>query len=139
MRTTLDRLRHALLFELIGLILFVLIFSVLFKVSVADIAAIGIFASIVATFWNYVYNLIFDNIMLSIRNSTIKTFPLRIVHAILFECGLLFVTLPAIMWRLNASFMEAFIVDISTVVFYLIYALVFNWVYDKVFPVPNNV
>ncbi len=28
--------------------------------------------------------------------------------------------------------------DIAMATFYLIYAFVFNWVYDQVFPIPNT-
>ena len=54
------------------------------------------------------------------------------------EIGLLFVLLPFIAWYLGISLTEAFLIDVSLAVFYLVYAFVFNWVYDVVFPVPEG-
>ena len=54
-----------------------------------------------------------------------------------FEIGLLFVLMPFIAWYLSISLMEAFLIDVSFALFYLIYAFVFNWVYDVLFPVPE--
>ena len=64
-----------------------------------------------------------------------KTVPIRVLHAVSFEIGLLFVLLPFIAWYLEISLREAFLIDVSLAVFYLIYAFVFNWIYDVLFPV----
>ena len=45
--------------------------------------------------------------------------------------------MPFIAWYLSISLMEAFLIDVSFALFYLIYAFVFNWVYDVLFPVPE--
>ncbi|MGQ4692537.1 chlorhexidine efflux transporter [Aeromonas veronii] len=37
------------------------------------------------------------------------------------------------------SMLEALVLDLGFVVFYLIYAFVYNWGYDKVFPIPREV
>ena len=55
MRTTFDRIRHAIGFEIIGLILMVGILSQ-FGFELGHVGIMGIFFSIVATVWNYLYN-----------------------------------------------------------------------------------
>ncbi|WP_341871309.1 PACE efflux transporter [Salinivibrio costicola] len=96
----------------------------------------GAIFSVLATFWNYVYNIGFDKAMLARRGSVIKTLPLRLLHAVLFEAGLLVATIPFIMWWLSMSFWQALRMDIGLVIFYLIYAFVYNWLYDYLFPIP---
>jgi len=41
-------------------------------------------------------------------------------------------------WWLNVSMLEALVLDLGFVAFYLVYAFVYNWVYDKVFPIPGE-
>lgn len=92
----------------------------------------------IATGWNYLYNLIFDHALLRVTGSVKKTVALRVFHAVLFETGLLLVLLPFIAWYLGVGLIEAFVMDISFAVFYLVYAFVFNWLYDVVFPIPAS-
>ncbi|GHA52319.1 membrane protein [Amylibacter ulvae] len=138
MRTTFDRIRHALSFEIIGLLVITPLGALAFHMPIHDIGIVAILAATLATLWNYIYNLIFDRAMLRIRGSVHKTIPMRIIHALLFELGLLIVLLPFVAWYLQISLMQALIMDISFALFYLIYAFVFNWAYDLIFPIPNN-
>ena len=94
-------------------------------------------ASLIATVWNYVYNLMFDRAMLRLRGSVIKTHPLRALHALLFEGGLLVLLLPFVAWMLGVSLWQAFLFDLAIAVFYIVYGYAYNWVYDRVFPMPE--
>lgn len=134
MRTTADRIRHAIAFEIIGLVLMVGILSQ-FGFELAHVGAMGLAFSIIATVWNYVYNIGFDNFMMKKFNSTDKSLLVRVFHSIGFEAGLLIITIPAIAWMLNLSLWDAFLLDMGMVVFYLIYAYVYNLAYDKIFPI----
>lgn len=137
MRTTLDRIRHAILFELVGLVLMIGGGSILTGFDAHSLGVIGIVASLVATVWNYVYNLMFDRAMLRLRGSVIKTHPLRALHALLFEGGLLVLLLPFVAWMLGVSLWQAFLFDLAIAVFYIVYGYAYNWAYDRVFPMPE--
>ena len=134
MRTTADRIRHAIAFEIIGLVLMIGILSQ-FGFELAHVGMMGLAFSIIATVWNYIYNIGFDNFMMKKFNSTEKSLLVRVFHSIGFEAGLLIITIPAIAWMLDLSLWNAFLLDMGMVVFYLIYAYVYNLAYDKVFPV----
>lgn len=138
MRTTRDRIRHAICFEIIGLLLVIPLGAMGFGMEAKDIGVIAVIAASVATLWNYVYNLIFDRTMKRWRGSVRKTLALRALHAVLFELGLLLVTLPMIAYYLGIGLWQAFVMDLAFVVFYLIYAFVYNWVYDRAFPLPRG-
>lgn len=138
MRTRFDRIRHAVCFEIIGLVLLVGVLSQ-FGYDSDHVGAVGIAFSFLATGWNYVYNNWFDNLMVRRYKTLKKTSLQRVVHSIGFEAGLLFVTIPILAWVLKVSIWEAFILDIGMVLFYLIYAYVYNLIYDKIFPVPEVV
>lgn len=137
MRTTKDRIRHALGFEVIGLLLFAPLASLVFGFELHTMGLMALVGSIVATVWNYFYNILFDNALLKWRGHVQKTVPIRIWHAVLFEGGLLLLFLPIISWYLGITLWDAFMMDAMMATFYLLYAFVYNWIYDKVFPVPT--
>lgn len=137
MRTTPDRIRHAILFEVIGLVLMVGGAMLLTGFDLHALGLIGVVSSLVATLWNYVYNWLFDRAMLRLRGSVAKTHPIRAVHAVLFEAGLLVLLLPFVAWVLDVSLWQAFLLDIGIAAFYVVYGYGFNWAYDRVFPLPG--
>ena len=135
MRSTGDRIRHTLGFELIGLIIFIPLASSFFGYELQLMGIMVLVASIVATLWNFAYNLAFDRVMLKIYGKTRKTLVIRVLHAILFEAGLIALLLPAIVCYLGVSYWEAFMMDIGMAGFYLVYAFIYNACYDKAFPI----
>ena len=135
MRTHRDRIRHAVGFEVIALILSIPIMSFFFSFDIKDIGVIAIVGSIMATIWNYGFNIIFDKGMVRFKRSTFKTPAIRVLHVLLFESGLLMLYLPMVAWYLGISLWQAFIMDASLVGFYLFYNLSYNWAYDKIFPI----
>jgi len=139
MRTTNDRIRHAISFEVIALVIITPLAGWVFGLPLHDIGVVTVVSATIATFWNYIYNLLFDHGMLRLRGTTRKTLAVRLVHAMLFEVGLLFLLVPFIALYLAVSLWVAFTMDVAFSAFYLIYALVFNWAYDAVFPVPATV
>ena len=89
-----------------------------------------------AMLWNYAYNLGFDHALVWLRLPVRKTLALRILHAVLFEAGLLLLLVPFIAWYLAVPLGQAFLMDLSLAGFYLVYAFVFNWLYDLAVPLP---
>ena len=131
MRTRFDRIRHAVLFEIIGLAITIGVLSQ-FGFEIGHLGILGVFFSVVATAWNYIYNIVFDKYLFK---KTVKTTSIRIVHSLGFEVGLLFLTLPVMAWFLGISLLDAFLLDIGFIIFYLFYAYIYNLTYDKVFPI----
>ncbi len=138
MRKTADRIRHAISFEVLALLIVTPAAALIFDKPLHDIGVVTVVSASIATAWNYLYNLSFDHAMKRLRGTVRKTVPIRVLHAVSFEVGLLFVLMPFIAWYLGVSLMEAFLIDVSFAVFYLIYAFVFNWLYDVIFPVPET-
>ena len=137
MRTTADRIRHALSFEIIGLMIVTPLGGVLFGVPMVDMGVIGFVCAVIATLWNYVFNLGFDLVLRRLTGGTRKSLRLRVLHAIVFEIGLLSMLLPFIAWYVGVGLLQAFTMDIAVAAFYMGYAFVFNWAYDRLFPLPE--
>jgi len=134
MRSPLDRIRHALSFEIIALLLIVPLGAAVFHFPLHAIGAVSIVSATLATLWNLIYNWGFDAILQRWRGSTLKTPMLRVLHAVLFEGGLLVVLMPFIAWYLQVSLWQAFVMDVAFALFYMVYAFGFNWGYDRLFP-----
>lgn len=139
MRTTKDRIRQAVLFEIVGLVLITPLGAWAFGHPMNEVGVIAIGGATIATVWNYVFNLGFDHALKRINGHAKKTMFSRIIHALLFELGLLSVLMPFIAWYLGISLLEALLMDISFALFYIIYAFLFTWVYDRLFPVSSPV
>ncbi|WP_417579755.1 PACE efflux transporter [Pelagibacterium sp.] len=137
MRTVWDRFRHALCFEIIGLILVIPIGALVFSIPMHQMGVLGIVSATLAMAWNYIFNFGFDAIMKRKLGTTLKSLPLRIAHAVLFELGLLMILMPFIALYLGISLLQALIMDFSLALFYMVYAFIFNLVYDRVFPLPE--
>jgi len=136
MRQTLDRIRHAILFEVIALVLVTPVGSLLFGVEMGSFGVVALLSTLIAMLWAYGYNLAFDHALLRLVGHARKSLAARIVHAILLEIGLLVVLVPLIAWSLTLSWGEALLMDVSLSGFYLVYGFVFNWAYDLIVPAP---
>ena len=137
MRSIADRVRHALAFEIIGLVIFIPLFSWFLQKNVSEMGVLGVVSAFTATSWNFIYNWGFDLAMLRWAGTLHKTVAMRVLHSVLFEAGLIVLLIPFIAWYLDISLWAALLMDIAIVVFYLVYAFFFNIAYDRVFPIPD--
>ncbi len=139
MRSNFDRLRHTVFFELILLAICIPMFSWLFNKPVHQIGLLSIMLSLAAMFWNYIYNILFDH---GLKHCGRQLYPrslsLRIAHAVLFELGLLLVTIPAVMYFMNFSFLKALSIDLAFVILTPIFTVFYNYFYDMMFPVTGR-
>lgn len=139
MRTQSDRLRHTLMFEIIGLLTCTPLAAWLLDRELLMIGTMSLAISLTAMVCNYIFNLAFDHVLLRLGRSLRHRPPkLRALHAVLFETFLLLFTVPMVAWWLDMGIWQAFVTDLGFVFFFLVYAYVFNWAYDRVFPIPET-
>ena len=134
MRSTSDRIRQAVSFEVVGLLIVIPLFSFAFGHPLDEIGLLAVFGATAATVWNYVYNLVFDHLLRRATGTPRKTMPVRVAHAIMFEATLLVLLLPLVAWWLDITILEALVIDLFFAAFYAVYAFAFTWAYDTVFP-----
>lgn len=136
LRSRRDRVRHAVLFEILALLLVAPLGGLVFGIEAGHFGVVAVVSTLLAMSWNYVYNLGFDHALLALGKPLHKTLVARLIHALLFEAGLLLFLVPFIAWYLAVPLWEALVMDLALAGFYLCYALVFNWGYDRIFPLP---
>jgi uncharacterized membrane protein len=128
-KTLKERALHALLFEIIGVILFAPGLAWVLGQSLGKMGAMTVMISTVAMLWNMVFNALFDRVRA--RVGFAMTLGARAVHAISFEAGLVLAVVPLAAWWLSISLLEAFLLDIGLLLLFLPYTMLFNWAYDK--------
>lgn len=137
MRTTADRIRHTLLFETIAIASTTVITVFIFNKPVATMGALAVALSLMAMLCNYFYNLLFDHWRMRKGESSPsqRSTLTRAIHAAGFELSFIALTLPLIAWWLEVSLAQALMLDIGFAAFFIVYAFIYNWAYDRVFPV----
>lgn len=130
MMTLKERLLHSALFEIgaVGVSTIAMLLVSPDKGSAA--LGVGILMSVVAMVWNLIFNSLFDKIFTAPRET--RGIVIRILHTVMFECGLLIATVPMIVYFLQLTLWQALMADIGLTILIMIYALIFNWIYDNV-------
>lgn len=95
-----------------------------------EMGAVTLGISLLALSWNVIFNSLFDR--LKARLQLASGGWTRILHALLFEGGLIILAVPLIAALMNISLLEAFILDIGVLLFFLPYTYVYHWGYDVI-------
>ncbi|XPV76273.1 MAG: PACE efflux transporter [Desulfovibrio sp.] len=136
MRTAKDRLRHTLCFEIIALIIVTPASAIILNKPMHTMGIMSICMSLWAMTVNLIYNYAFDLALLKIKGRTDQRSPrLRLIHSILFEATLVIPALPVIAWWLDMTILNAFIMDLGFMGFFMVYAYIYNLAYDRIFPI----
>ncbi len=125
-----ERILHMMLFEVFALIMMAGLATYITGNGAGEMAGLALAMSLIAMAWNYVYNYGYDKTFGADR--TKRTKKTRVLHGLGFELGLMTVTLPVLMWVLKLDFLTVLIMDIGLVIFFVLYAIGFNWAYDSV-------
>jgi hypothetical protein len=81
-----------------------------------------------AMVWNLIYNAAFDRLWPVSR--VVRTLKVRALHAIGFESGFILIGVTAVALILGVSLIQAFMLEIGFMLFFLPYTMLFNWVWD---------
>ena len=124
-----ERVGHAVAFEVIALAICAPLFGWLMGTSVVEMGALTLAISFIAMLWNVVYNAGFDR--LQRRFGFQRSFTVRLLHASVFEAGLVLASVPLAAVWLGIGLWEAFMLDLGLLAFFLPYTMLFNWSYDR--------
>lgn len=125
-----ERVFQAIGFELLAVMLCTPLLAWLMDKPMLEMGAVTIAIGLIALAWNVLFNGLFDRLLK--RLALAQSAATRVVHALLFEGGLVAVSVPLIAWWLNVSLLQALILDIGVLLFFLPYTYVYHWVYDVV-------
>ncbi|TFF06116.1 multidrug/biocide efflux PACE transporter [Pseudomonas sp. BCA14] len=125
-----ERVGQALGFEGLALLICTPLLVWITGRPVLEMGAVTLALSLLALTWNIIFNSLFDR--LKVRLQLTGGVWTRVVHALLFEGGLILVAVPLIAAWLKISLMQAFMLDIGVLLFFLPYTYVYHWGYDVI-------
>lgn len=124
------RLIHAISYEVILLVIIAIALSFIFSMPLEVTGVLGVIMAVISVIWNMIFNHYFEKI--EFKYQLERTIPVRIMHAIGFEGGLMLATIPIIAYMMNMSFIEALILDFALTMCILVYTFIFQWCYDTI-------
>ncbi len=131
-----DRIRYALLFELILIVLMGLALKLLTGRPFFDTGLLAAILSGIAVLVALGYNYAFDRIDVYFGRVPTERSPLgRILHAVGMELTLVFAGLPVIMVWMRWPIAEALVFNLSAMAAIVLYTYLFTLAYDRLFPI----
>lgn len=125
-----ERIFQAIGFELLAILICTPLLAWIMDKPLLDMGVVTLLIAALALAWNVVFNRFFDRALM--RMNVEHTAWVRVIHALLFEGGLIVMGVPLIAWWLSVSVWQAFLLDIGVLLFFLPYTYVYHWGYDVV-------
>ncbi|PQP00092.1 hypothetical protein C5612_24420 [Pseudomonas frederiksbergensis] len=125
-----ERILQAIGFELLAILICTPLLAWVMDKPMLDMGVATMAIAALALAWNVVFNGVFDRLLK--RFALVRNAWVRVVHALLFEGGLVAFGVPLIAWWLKISLWQAFLLDIGVLLFFLPYTYVYHWGYDVV-------
>ena len=131
------RILQAILYEVFAVAFVSPVLSFVFDEPASSSFGLAIVLSAIALAWNYVFNGLFERweARQAVRG---RSFARRLAHGIGFEGGLVIILVPVMALWLRVSLLAAFVANLGLLVFFFVYAIVFTWVFDRVFGLPAS-
>ncbi|WP_073523063.1 multidrug/biocide efflux PACE transporter [Pseudomonas fluorescens] len=127
-KSLIERVFQALGFEGLALLICTPLLVWITGRPALEMGAVTLGISLLALSWNVIFNSLFDR--LKARLQLANGGWTRVLHALLFEGGLILLAVPLIAALMKISLLEAFILDIGVLLFFLPYTYVYHWGYD---------
>jgi len=125
-----ERFFQAVGFETLAILICTPLLAWIMDKPMLEMGVVTLIIAALALAWNVIFNGLFDRLLK--RLNIVHNAWVRVVHALLFEGGLVALGVPLIAWWLNVSLWQAFVLDIGVLLFFLPYTYVYHWVYDVV-------
>lgn len=127
-RSIKERIFHACTFEFFAIVFTILIGVFLLDKPVSSMGVLSVLISVTALILNIVFNWLFDRYFPFVNGD--RPVKIRMLHAIGFEGTLVLFTVPMIAFFLNVGFIEAFMIELGFLIFFLFYTYIYNLAYD---------
>lgn len=136
-RPVLRRIGFVAGYETLSVLFTIVVLSGLLGHAGGESTFLAVLLSTVATGWNYIWNTIFEAIE---RRFGVKGrgAAARAVHAVGYEGGVLVFTIPLVAFILHVSLLEAMMIEGGLLVFFLAFTVIYTWVFDRVFGLPDS-
>jgi uncharacterized membrane protein len=129
------KLVYVISFEVIAIALSSTLLRLLSDSSLVYAGAAAVGASVLAMSWTFVYPPLF--VAWEARPARKGRSVLRrAMHALGFEAGLVVMLVPLFAWVLGVGLLEALVLNLAMILFFLAYNFLFNLAFDRLFGLP---
>ena len=137
LKPRLRRITYVTTFEAFAIALSTSLLSILSRGPATDSLPIAVTVSAIALIWNYIFNMLFEQWEQKAQISH-RSLKVRLTHAGGFELGLFLFTVPLYMLWYRVGLLDAVMMEIAILVFFLIYAFIFTYLFDMLFVLPQG-
>lgn len=135
MTPTRRKIIYAVSFEPLGTLVATLGLMVMSDAKPLQSLTLSVIGATIALCWSYLFNTVFE--AWEARQPVKGRSALRrAVHALLFEGGLVLISVPIMAWGLGVGLVEAAAYEAGLIVLFIVYTYAFTWGFDRVFGVP---
>lgn len=131
------KLLYAVSFETLGTLVAALGLMAMSQASAGSSLALSALAATVALVWSFAFNTAFEA-WEARQPRRGRPLSRRIVHALLFEGGLVLILVPVMAWWLQVTLWQALAYEAGLIVLFLIYTYLFTWGFDRLFGLPAS-
>lgn len=135
MQGTPRKILQAILYEAGGVLFVAPALALTYEQGMGYSTLLSLVISTVALVWNMLFNGLFEWWERRQSNRH-RNWRRRLLHSLGFEGGLTLILTPVIGAWLGISLWLALMTNLGLFVFFFFYALVFQWLFDRVFDVP---
>jgi uncharacterized membrane protein len=129
------KILQAILYEAGGVLFVAPALALVYGQGMGYSTLLSLLISAVALAWNMLFNTLFEYWERRQPNRQ-RTWQRRMLHATGFEGGLTLMLTPVIAGWLGIGLSLALLTNLGLFAFFFLYALVFQWAFDRVFDVP---
>jgi uncharacterized membrane protein len=128
---------YAATFETLGTLLASLYLWLVSEASPASSLALSILTATIALSWSFIFNTIFEawEARQPVRGRSLKR---RTAHALMFEGGLVLISIPVMAWWLQVGYLEALVYEAGLIALFIVYTYLFTWGFDRIFGLPAS-
>jgi uncharacterized membrane protein len=131
------KILYAVSFESLGIAVASLGLLLMSDVSVAQSFTLSALTASIAMTWSVSFNALFE--AWEARQPTTGRSPARrALHAVLFEGGLVLLSVPVMAWWLQVGFIAALAYEAGLIALFVVYTYLFTWAFDALFGLPQS-
>lgn len=131
------KILYALSFETLGIAVASLGLLLMSDANIAQSLTLSALTATIAMTWSVSFNALFE--AWEARQPTTGRGPARrALHAVLFEGGLVLLSVPVMAWWLHVGWMAAFAYEAGLIALFVVYTYLFTWAFDALFGLPQS-
>lgn len=128
---------YAVSFETLGTLLASVALMLMADADAGSSLVLSVLTATIALSWSFVFNTVFEawEARQPVKGRSLRR---RTVHALMFEGGLVLISIPVMAWWLQVGYLEALVYEAGLIALFILYTYAFTWGFDRIFGLPAS-